>query len=155
MKLTAINMSSESAEPEDTFFLIFSILVFLSPLVYFWIRNLLLHVLKCVMRSRNHAHRGHGDGLDIEDPSSPQFRNSGLESSAVRSLPMHQFKVNEGGEHKQINTDCAICLGEFEEGEWLKHLPNCSHGFHVPCVDEWFRSHSSCPLCRTSLSVLS
>ncbi|XLT05287.1 hypothetical protein HN51_044036 [Arachis hypogaea] len=43
---------------------------------------------------------------------------------------MHQFKVNEGGEHKEINTGCAICLGEFEEGEWLKHLPNCSHGFH-------------------------
>ncbi|KAG6631568.1 hypothetical protein CIPAW_13G099800, partial [Carya illinoinensis] len=46
-------------------------------------------------------------------------------------------------------TQRAVCLGEFEEGQWLKHLPNCTHAFHVPCIDTWFQSHSNCPLCRS------
>ncbi|XP_022144089.1 RING-H2 finger protein ATL74-like [Momordica charantia] len=48
-------------------------------------------------------------------------------------------------------TECAICLGEFEIGDDLRILPNCSHGFHVNCIDHWFVSHSSCPNCRHSL----
>ncbi|XAR50938.1 hypothetical protein NMG60_11005406 [Bertholletia excelsa] len=43
---------------------------------------------------------------------------------------------------------CAVCLGEFVEGEELRVLPGCTHCFHVSCVDTWLRSHSSCPLCR-------
>ena len=83
--------------------------------------------------SRNQVQTRLLDESITDDPSlQPQSR--GLEFSVVHSLPMHQIKKNEG-ERRPINTDCAICLGEFEEGEWLKHLPNCSHGFHVTCID--------------------
>nr|CAN80353.1 hypothetical protein VITISV_003141 [Vitis vinifera] len=82
----------------------------------------------------------------LNDPSQ-QFHSRGLDSSTVYSLPIAQFKKNEGPSHS--NTDCAVCLGEFEEGEFLKHLPNCSHVFHIPCIDTWFESHSNCPLCRS------
>ncbi|KAK7312499.1 hypothetical protein VNO77_36399 [Canavalia gladiata] len=82
------------------------------------------------------------------DDLSLQLQSRGLEFSVVESLPMSQFKKSEG-ENKAINVDCAICLGEFEEGEWLKHLPKCSHSFHVCCIDTWFQSHSNCPLCRS------
>lgn len=50
-----------------------------------------------------------------------------------------------------MHTDCAVCLGEFEEGEWLKNLPNCTHTFHVSCIDTWFQSHSNFPLCRAHI----
>ena len=86
------------------------------------------------------------DEANPDDPSQ-QFHSRGLDSSTVYSLPIAQFKKNEGPSHS--NTDCAVCLGEFEEGEFLKHLPNCSHVFHIPCIDTWFESHSNCPLCRT------
>lgn len=52
---------------------------------------------------------------------------------------------NEGGM-------CAVCLGDFEEGEELRAMPECLHTFHVPCIDMWLRSHSSCPICRASVS---
>ncbi|XP_027348272.1 RING-H2 finger protein ATL66-like [Abrus precatorius] len=84
----------------------------------------------------------------IPNDPSMQLQSRGLDFSVVKSLPMSQFEKNEG-EHKRTNVDCAICLGEFEEGEWLKHLPNCSHSFHVSCIDTWFQSHSNCPLCRS------
>lgn len=29
--------------------------------------------------------------------------------------------------------------------------PNCSHVFHVACIDTWFQTHSSCPLCRSGV----
>ncbi|KAJ4834403.1 hypothetical protein Tsubulata_007345, partial [Turnera subulata] len=47
--------------------------------------------------------------------------------------------------------DCPICLGEFAEGEKMRVLPKCNHGFHAECIDKWLCSHSSCPLCRQLL----
>ncbi|KAG9141761.1 hypothetical protein Leryth_018147 [Lithospermum erythrorhizon] len=72
----------------------------------------------------------------------------GLDSYIMHSLPITQFKGN-AKDDLPSNIECAVCLGEFEEGEWLKSLPNCSHVFHVACIDTWFQAHSSCPLCRT------
>ncbi|KAJ0039635.1 hypothetical protein Pint_28746 [Pistacia integerrima] len=51
------------------------------------------------------------------------------------------------------STDCAICLGEFAEGDEMRMLPQCGHGFHVVCIDKWLASHSSCPSCRQILVV--
>ncbi|KAK7261440.1 hypothetical protein RIF29_27752 [Crotalaria pallida] len=90
--------------------------------------------------------------VSIPNGTSLQLQNLGLECCVINSLPMFQFKKNEGREGEQkktINADCVICLGEFEDSEWLKHLPNCNHGFHVCCIDKWFQSHSNCPLCRS------
>lgn len=42
---------------------------------------------------------------------------------------------------------CAICLGEFEEGDQLRRLP-CQHQqFHSCCVDHWLAKAGRCPLC--------
>lgn len=46
------------------------------------------------------------------------------------------------------SSDCSVCLSEFQENERLRLLPECSHAFHVPCIDTWLKSHSNCPLCR-------
>lgn len=86
---------------------------------------------------------------NANDPS-PQIHGHGLEASTIRLLPISQFKKNEESESTtSTNTECAVCLGEFEEGELIKHLPNCNHSFHSSCIDAWFRDHSSCPLCRS------
>lgn len=90
--------------------------------------------------------------VSIPDDGSLQLQSYGLEFCVINSVPLFQFKKNEGEEKKTINADCAVCLGEFEEGEWLKHLPNCNHGFHVSCIDTWFQSHSNCPLCRSHVN---
>ncbi|KAJ9706425.1 hypothetical protein PVL29_001770 [Vitis rotundifolia] len=46
--------------------------------------------------------------------------------------------------------ECAICLSEFVEGEGIRVMGQCKHGFHVQCIQEWLSSHSSCPTCRGS-----
>ncbi|KAK3011800.1 hypothetical protein RJ639_012501 [Escallonia herrerae] len=47
-------------------------------------------------------------------------------------------------------TECTICLSEFVEGEGIRVLARCNHGFHVECIQEWLSLHSSCPTCRSS-----
>lgn len=42
---------------------------------------------------------------------------------------------------------CAICLGDFEDGDQLRKLP-CQHQqFHSCCVDHWLAKAGRCPLC--------
>ncbi|XP_027362869.1 RING-H2 finger protein ATL52-like [Abrus precatorius] len=68
-------------------------------------------------------------------------------------IPTHKYhkkKVdNVSGDGDEGDT-CAVCLGDFEEGEELRTMPECLHYFHVPCIDIWLSSHSSCPVCRAS-----
>jgi hypothetical protein len=47
--------------------------------------------------------------------------------------------------------ECAVCLAEMADGEKGRLLPGCGHRFHVECVDRWFRTNSTCPLCRVAV----
>jgi hypothetical protein len=70
-------------------------------------------------------------------------RGDGIKRRALRSLPVEVYGCGE-----VIDDVCAICLGEFVDGEKVRVLPRCGHGFHVRCVDAWLVSHGSCPTCR-------
>ncbi|KAL2925359.1 RING-H2 finger protein ATL57 [Bienertia sinuspersici] len=73
----------------------------------------------------------------------------GVDPTTVKSLPVHAYY---GGGAKQgiEEMECAICLSEFEDREWIKEIPYCGHVFHVECIDTWLESHVTCPLCRTA-----
>ncbi|EOA15831.1 hypothetical protein CARUB_v10007395mg [Capsella rubella] len=48
--------------------------------------------------------------------------------------------------------ECIICLSEFQDGDTLRVLERCKHGFHVHCIQKWLSSsHSSCPTCRANI----
>ncbi|RCV28279.1 hypothetical protein SETIT_5G392900v2 [Setaria italica] len=44
--------------------------------------------------------------------------------------------------------ECAICLTEFANGDRVRALPHCNHGFHVRCIDRWLAARQTCPTCR-------
>jgi E3 ubiquitin-protein ligase ATL41 len=78
---------------------------------------------------------------------------AGLDAKALLALPVFMWessKLREGGvgaaEH---DGQCAVCLGEMEDGELGRLLPACRHAFHVECIDTWLRVSSTCPVCRT------
>ncbi|KAI3449013.1 hypothetical protein Pfo_005678 [Paulownia fortunei] len=48
----------------------------------------------------------------------------------------------------QSSPYCAICLNDIRGGDSYRKLPECGHCFHAQCIDAWFQSHSTCPLCR-------
>ncbi|XP_008775696.1 RING-H2 finger protein ATL64-like [Phoenix dactylifera] len=76
----------------------------------------------------------------------------GLAADVLKSLPVFVFSVRGGGEGDEV-VECAVCLAEFEEGEKVRSLPRCGHRFHIECIDMWFRSHATCPLCRTAVEA--
>lgn len=74
--------------------------------------------------------------------------NKGLKKKILKTLPKLSYSETDGK-----FTDCAICLTEFIDGDELRVLPQCGHGFHVGCIDTWLGSHSSCPSCRQILVI--
>ncbi|EES06107.1 hypothetical protein BDA96_04G005300 [Sorghum bicolor] len=46
--------------------------------------------------------------------------------------------------------ECAICLAEFADGDAVRVMPACRHGFHARCIERWLAGgrRSSCPTCR-------
>ncbi|KAL4282442.1 hypothetical protein GQ457_16G030820 [Hibiscus cannabinus] len=72
----------------------------------------------------------------------------GLDARVLKSLPVFTFSSKT---HPDSVLECAVCLSEFEENESGRVLPKCNHSFHSECIEMWFHSHSTCPLCRTSV----
>jgi hypothetical protein len=98
---------------------------------------------RCVLRCR-----GRGAAAVAADEAAASARaarraGDGIKMRALRSLPVEVYGCGE-----VIDDVCAICLGEFVDGEKVRVLPRCGHGFHVRCVDAWLVSHGSCPTCR-------
>ncbi|CAJ2663251.1 unnamed protein product [Trifolium pratense] len=84
-----------------------------------------------------------------QDPVVYGSHQIGLEASILKSLPVLVFKP----EDFKDGLECAVCLCDIVEGEKTRLLPKCNHGFHLDCIDMWFQSHSTCPLCRNLVSV--
>ncbi|CAO2166846.1 unnamed protein product [Urochloa humidicola] len=98
-------------------------------------------LVRCLIRW---ARRAAAEPPDVEGGAGGRKGGGGLKRRALRSLPVEVYGAAAG-----VAADvCAICLGEFADGEKVRVLPRCAHGFHVPCVDAWLLSHDSCPTCR-------
>lgn len=101
-------------------------------------------IVRCILRCSNRF------AFETPDEAMARLASKGLKKSALRKIPVAVY--GSGGSSTSFTaTDCPICLGEFMDGEKVRVLPKCNHGFHVKCIDTWLLSHSSCPTCRQSL----
>ncbi|XP_073007393.1 RING-H2 finger protein ATL7-like isoform X2 [Typha latifolia] len=85
----------------------------------------------------NHLSRG-----DLPRPS-----ESGIKKEVREMLPVVVFKES----FLIRETQCSVCLGEYQSDERLQRIPPCGHTFHVDCIDHWLATNTTCPLCRVSL----
>ncbi|XP_027338144.1 E3 ubiquitin-protein ligase ATL41-like [Abrus precatorius] len=82
------------------------------------------------------------------DVSSVESPNSGLNPLIIASLPKLLYKQTDQFNEGEV-IECSVCLGTIVEDAITRVLPNCKHIFHVDCVDKWFSSNTTCPICRT------
>jgi hypothetical protein len=59
---------------------------------------------------------------------------------APNVLPWYTIKAN-------VDEECCICCESLLHDEVIE-LQQCKHYFHKTCLQTWFTSKSSCPLCR-------
>mgnify|MGYP001432255139 CR=1 FL=1 len=50
-----------------------------------------------------------------------------------------------------VLTCCPICFGWAKKYEILRKIRKCGHTFHANCVDQWFVTSTTCPVCRHQL----
>ena len=62
---------------------------------------------------------------------------------------LEKIEYSGAGDGKQ--SECAICLKEFEKGEQVDRIPTCKHIFHDQCVKDWFLQFLICPMCRGNI----
>ncbi len=107
----------------------------------------LIAVARCAWLRRGSGISGGGSGS--RSPTRG-LANKGLKKKVLQSLPKYTYGSTKlgvvGG-----GAECAICLGDFGDGDQIRVLPHCGHAFHVACIDTWLASHSSCPSCRQIL----
>ncbi|KAK9058817.1 hypothetical protein SSX86_023660 [Deinandra increscens subsp. villosa] len=73
---------------------------------------------------------------------------TGVDEKTLSTIPITTFKRPDNPESVTDQSECAVCLGDLEDGDTVRVLPDCTHLFHVKCIDEWFVGHTSCPVCR-------
>ncbi|CAI5729305.1 unnamed protein product [Peronospora effusa] len=77
---------------------------------------------------------------------SPLIEEKGIPIEVRYQLPLAMGTANE------TSKECTICQLRYGIGDHIVTLP-CQHFFHACCVDKWLWNHTSCPLCRTEVTV--
>ncbi|KAK8985408.1 hypothetical protein V6N11_068665 [Hibiscus sabdariffa] len=119
-------------------------IVILAFVLHLYARWLLLRSRN--LRSRHGSRNRRRRQLVFHVDQNAAVATRGLDSRVLKSLPVFTFSSES---HPDSALECAVCLSEFEENESGRILPKCKHSFHLDCIDMWFHSHSTCPLCRT------
>jgi hypothetical protein len=139
----------------------------------FGLLNLLAQNLLRLRRARRRRRRVGDAAAGAPDGSSPtafqgqlqqlfHLHDAGVDQAFIDALPVFPYRAvaaaavgHRHGAAKDHDCaepfDCAVCLCEFADDDKLRLLPTCGHAFHVPCIDAWLLSHSTCPLCRGSI----
>ncbi|KAK4284633.1 hypothetical protein QN277_001436 [Acacia crassicarpa] len=126
-------------------------------------RRLIPPIIRLTRRWRRRRRRsylpsssGDLDSLPYDSPFEPtdgpyMFSPYGLDESIIKTIPFSLYTAKSKDQFEESRRDCAVCLLEFEDDEYVRTLPFCSHTFHVDCIDVWLRSHANCPLCRAGV----
>ncbi|KAJ8624580.1 hypothetical protein MRB53_033110 [Persea americana] len=103
--------------------------------------------LNSIVRCARRCHQQR-NALNTPHEAMDQLASTGLKRSDLCRIPVMVYQL---GRVLFRGTECPICLGEFIDGEKVRALPKCNHGYHMKCIDTWLVSNSTCPTCRHSL----
>ncbi|XP_019423194.1 PREDICTED: RING-H2 finger protein ATL52-like isoform X2 [Lupinus angustifolius] len=99
-----------------------------------------------LLQHNNHIHNLH------VSTSTTTTTTRGLDENLIKSIMICKYKKGNNNNDGFVGfIDCSVCLSEFEDDESVRVLPKCDHVFHIPCIDAWLKSHSTCPLCRANI----
>ena len=74
----------------------------------------------------------------------------GIDEATLRQYPKLLYAEAKLHQGNSTSSCCSICLADYNDTDVLRLLPDCSHIFHLKCVDSWLHLHATCPVCRNS-----
>ncbi|XP_010436553.1 PREDICTED: RING-H2 finger protein ATL17-like [Camelina sativa] len=132
-------VSTSSTDSDPMSFVINSKIILTATIIILFIVLFMIFLHHYSRRSNLSRH--------VADPSTNAVVTTpgGLNPSVIKSLPEFTFSAATA----ETSMECRVCLSELEDSETCRVLPKCNHTFHIDCIDMWFHSHSTCPLCRS------
>lgn len=85
---------------------------------------------------------------DFDAPE--ESKVEGATPSQISALTLVRYNQHSDQWQHEVDPSCAVCLGEFCNGEMLRQLP-CRHHFHKGCIDKWLCRNKRCPLCMAAI----
>ena len=70
----------------------------------------------------------------------------GADEERIQLLPSERLKDDSADAEGQLNP-CSICLEPLLKDQQCTRL-HCNHIYHTPCISEWLRNVSNCPVCK-------
>jgi hypothetical protein len=89
--------------------------------------------------------------IDIDEMSYEQLldleNRIGNVKKGINNISKLKLKTVKFSSYNSKDKECVICKELFNENEYIRLL-NCSHIFHINCIDKWFKDHKICPICK-------
>ena len=81
-----------------------------------------------------------------------QARGMNVDNHLLYQNELGQLEMYCGSRYRMErvddDTECIICMAEFDFDAPIIKFPVCKHKYHKVCLWEWFRAHTTCPICR-------
>lgn len=90
------------------------------------------------------------DEADLQDAmrrSTEEAYSGGFSVPPVDEAVLRQVTKTSQFMQGDASGQCSVCLMDFEQGEALRQL-ECTHRFHMCCVDQWLFQSGQCPVCK-------
>lgn len=130
---------------------LYQAIVFATPVLFASLLLLLFCLLYIKRRRGANIHLPMRGQLFAGGLSDTPPLDHGLSKSFRQRLPIVPF--DDEFLSTCHDTQCAVCLGDYQTGDKIQQLPACNHSFHVQCIDEWLAKNVTCPICRTPVLV--
>ncbi|KAL2340883.1 hypothetical protein Fmac_008823 [Flemingia macrophylla] len=120
--------------------------IVISLIILFVGISILVVIHVCVVGRAFRGGNNHDDnqGTQGQNNNNSDIKRMFGDDNVVKNLPCFDYE-----EEAESLVDCAVCLENFKVGDVCRLLPNCSHSFHMHCIDTWILQAPICPICRT------
>ncbi|CAJ1978192.1 unnamed protein product [Sphenostylis stenocarpa] len=147
---TAAAATTTTRSEASTELRLYRAFIFCVPIFFTLILLFLFYLFYLRPRTRLHWITHFGLPNNDDNHNGISTPDLGLNKELREMLPIIVYKES----FSVKDTQCSVCLLDYQPEDRLQQIPACGHTFHMSCIDLWLATHTTCPLCRFSLLTI-